>query len=267
MVTNNDVNYIIIQAGGRGKRMGRFCENKPKCLLPIEGQPLLFHLLNTYKNKNIIIIGDYKFDVLQKYVKLFYKNYVTFIKASESGTSAGLETALMFVPYDTPFIFTWSDLLIKNEQKFTFDKDISVGLTNDFACRWKLSSGEFKNEKTLQDGIAGFFAFKNKDKFKNIDCSKSFVRGFLTDNFKEKNSFYLQGVDEIGEDFKYEEYIKNTKCRFFNDVKIEESTVIKKCIDKNYQNLISDEITWYKYVSKYNFKNIPNLLSEDPYTI
>ena len=31
---SEDIKYVIIQAGGKGIRMGRYAENKPKCLVP-----------------------------------------------------------------------------------------------------------------------------------------------------------------------------------------------------------------------------------------
>ena len=30
---SEDIKYVIIQAGGKGIRMGRYAENKPKCLV------------------------------------------------------------------------------------------------------------------------------------------------------------------------------------------------------------------------------------------
>ena len=29
-ITNDDVKYVIVQAGGKGTRMGRYAENRPK---------------------------------------------------------------------------------------------------------------------------------------------------------------------------------------------------------------------------------------------
>ena len=36
--------YIIVQAGGKGTRLGRLTQNKPKALVPVENLPMLFHL-------------------------------------------------------------------------------------------------------------------------------------------------------------------------------------------------------------------------------
>ena len=40
--------YIIVQAGGKGTRLGYLTENKPKALVPVENLPMLFHLFRKY---------------------------------------------------------------------------------------------------------------------------------------------------------------------------------------------------------------------------
>ncbi len=52
--------YIVVQAGGRGSRLGRLTANKPKALVPVENLPMLFHLFRKYPDKRFIIIADYK---------------------------------------------------------------------------------------------------------------------------------------------------------------------------------------------------------------
>ena len=66
-----DLNYIIVQAGGKGSRMERLTRNKPKALVPINNLPMIFHLFKKFPDKKFVIIGDYKFDVLKRYLKSF----------------------------------------------------------------------------------------------------------------------------------------------------------------------------------------------------
>ena len=56
----NTFKYIVVQAGGRGSRLGYLTDNRPKCLVPVENKPMLFHLFDRYIDKKFIIIGDYK---------------------------------------------------------------------------------------------------------------------------------------------------------------------------------------------------------------
>ena len=41
MITNDDVKYVIVQAGGKGTRMGQYAQNRPKCLVPINDIPMI----------------------------------------------------------------------------------------------------------------------------------------------------------------------------------------------------------------------------------
>ena len=36
--------YIIVQAGGKGTRLGYLTKNKPKALVPVNNLPMIFHL-------------------------------------------------------------------------------------------------------------------------------------------------------------------------------------------------------------------------------
>ena len=52
--------YVIVQAGGEGKRLLPYTKNMPKALVPVHGKPLIFHLFEKYPQKKFIVIGDYK---------------------------------------------------------------------------------------------------------------------------------------------------------------------------------------------------------------
>ena len=87
----------------------------------------------------------------------------------------------------------WADLFFEETPEFVFDKELIVGLSDTFKCRWKLEDNKFVNEASTEVGVAGFFAFKNKEKFSKLSISKSLVRGFLSENytFDEIESFTL----------------------------------------------------------------------------
>lgn len=74
--------YIIVQAGGKGSRMQSLTRNKPKALVPVNNLPMIFHLFRKYKQKKFVIIGDYKYDVLEKYLEAFADVDYTMICAS-----------------------------------------------------------------------------------------------------------------------------------------------------------------------------------------
>ena len=156
---NDDVKYVIVQAGGKGTRMGHYTQNRPKCLVPVNDVPMIINTLNTYKDKEVIIIADHLSDVLEKYLRAFYKrtNYWV-VRTTEEGTAGGMKKAVSLIPDNEPFILTWADLFFEKEPEFSFDNDLLVGLSNTFKCRWSLN--EYKqlvNEPSTTQGGAGFF--------------------------------------------------------------------------------------------------------------
>lgn len=267
MITHNDIKYVIIQAGGKGTRLGKYATNRPKCLVPVHGTPMIIKTLEVYRDKTVIIIGDTHFDMLYNYITEIsdFENFIL-LKTDESGTAAGISSALGHIPNNEPFIITWSDLFFEEEQKFEFDTEILVGLAGNFDCRWSLSGGKFENVPSQENGVSGFFAFKNKQKFDKLTTDKSFVRGFLSDCYypHEISSFTHYGCFEVGTIEKYEEILEQeVNHRFFNEVKIKGNKVYKKCIDSSYDKVHEAEKQWYDHVN-HSFTRIPIIHSVNP---
>jgi hypothetical protein len=266
MINSDDINYIIIQAGGKGSRMGNYTVNKPKCLLPVFNCPIIINFFKKYKNKKFIIIGDYLFEVLQSYLTSFCSGYdYELFQVNGNSTADGLEKAVSIIPPNEPFIISWSDLFFGEEQKFSFSKDLLIGLSKNFKCRWKYDKG-FINQASSQNGIAGFFAFKNKSKFCCINTKQSFVRGFLSSSFtsKEIETFYMHNCFEVGDkEFYLKVLSESPNHRFFNEVLYKGDTVQKRCINDDYQSVHDDEKRWYKFLSG-QYKNIPKITCYNP---
>lgn len=66
---------VIILAGGLGTRMSEYTEAVPKPMVPIGGQPVLWHIMRTYArfghNEFIIALG-YRSEVIKEYFLNFY---------------------------------------------------------------------------------------------------------------------------------------------------------------------------------------------------
>lgn len=269
MINSEDINYVIVQSGGKGTRMGHYAANKPKCLIPVNDVPMIVNMMKIYKDKKIFIIGDHLIEVLESYLNSFCREYdYKVIKTNETGTSAGLKEAVSHIPDGEPFILTWSDLFFEKEQKFSFSKELLVGLSDSFKCRWKYDRG-FINEASTTCGVSGFFVFKNKEKFNHIKTDKSLVRGFLTENYSEDitSTFYNHDCFEVGEKEKYEELLsKKVNHRYFNKVEVVGDKVYKKCIDPKYNSVHEKEKKWYSFVNG-KFDRIPKVYSADPLVI
>ena len=266
MIKSQDIKYVIVQSGGKGTRMGHYAQNRPKCLVPVNGMPMIINTMKVYKDKKIIIIGDHLVDVLDCYLDSFGKEYdYKIVRTEEPGTAAGLTKAVSFIPDGEPFIITWSDLFFEKEQEFTLETELLVGLSNTFKCRWKYDNA-FINESSTELGVSGFFAFWDKSKFDKLSTDSSLVRGFLSSEYTSENisTFYNHDCFEVGEKERYEELIsQGPNHRFFNKVDIKEDLVYKECIDIKYNSVHQNEKDWYEFVSG-KFDMIPKVYKTEP---
>jgi glucose-1-phosphate cytidylyltransferase len=79
----------IILAGGLGTRISEETANKPKPMVSINGNPILWHLMNIFGNqgfKDFVIATGYKSEVIDEWVKTISENW------SVSTLQTGLET-------------------------------------------------------------------------------------------------------------------------------------------------------------------------------
>lgn len=258
-----DVNYIIVQAGGKGTRMGYLTYNKPKALIPVENLPMLFHLFRKYPNKQYFIIGDYKYDVLAKYLEAFADvNYQLIDARGKKGTCAGINDALADIPDQGAFMLIWSDLILPDEYKMPDMAGSYVGIAKDFQCRWKYENEAFVEEASTTQGVAGHFIFQKKEELDGLPTEGEFVR-WLRDKNKRFEELPLFRTKEYG---LLEEYqlLPQDKCRPFNRIKIEGDCIIKQAVDEQGRKLAVREAAWYKKVREKNFENIPHIYSVEP---
>jgi GTP:adenosylcobinamide-phosphate guanylyltransferase len=258
---------IIVQAGGRGSRLRHHTWNKPKCLVSVNGKPLLYHLFDKFPNSEFIIIGDYLFDQLESYLNINPPlNKFTLIKTDKKGTASGISEALQLVDSEDSVLITWSDLIIHDLPKLTNTKIPVVITTTAIICRWTIDDGVMK-ETPGALGIPGIFYFSKARYVPELPIEGEFVKWF-SKNINDFESLLCNDLEELGEFDTIE--TQNDRAgfsRFFNEVKILENTVEKKAIDLNYAHLIQKEQSWYKSVRDLGFRRIPQIVSTDPYVL
>lgn len=258
-----NIDYIIVQAGGKGTRLEHLTKNKPKSLVPINNLPMIFHLFNKYPNKKFIIIGDYKIDVLKKYLSSFAKVKYLIVDASKhKGTCAGIRDALKIIPLDSSFMLIWSDLILPNEFDFPNKNQNYIGISKDFQCRWKYEGNKFSEESSSSQGVAGLFIFNNKKEVFDVPIEGEFVRWLQKSKvcFEELPLYKTKEYGVLSELNKIE--IK--KCRPFNNIYEKDGKLVKEGIDEQGKELAKKEINWYKKIREFGYKNIPNIYSYEP---
>jgi len=262
------IEYVIVQAGGRGSRLETLTINKPKCLVPIENKPLIFHLFEKFKKGVVyIIICDYKSEVLEKYLKTFAQdvNY-KLVKANKKGTCSGIKEALNLIPQDQPFALSWCDLLFSQDTAIPDSIDDNlVALSKSFECRWSFIDNQFVKTPSKENGVAGLFLFKNKKEIANVSEEGEFVL-WLQNNKISFNSFALSNTREVGTMLSYNENdSKDAKCRPFNKMIFEQNYVTKLAVNDYGKAIMVDELNWYKKVVDLGFKDIPKIFNFNPF--
>lgn len=260
---------IIIQAGGKGTRLEGLTRNKPKCLVPVNNLPIIFYAFEKFKDAQFIIIADYKVDVLEKYLNTFACNYdFKIIKAQKSGTISGIKDAISSFKEDESFMIMWCDLILS--QNFELPKQGGgnyIGISKDFECRWSFVDNHFVKEASKENGVAGLFVFENKKVLENIAEEGAFVP------WLQKQSIHFERIDlygskEIGTLLSYSDNNDSKPvCRPFNHIEFKDDRVIKKAINDEGKKIALDELAWYKHIEGLNYKNIPEILSYEPFTM
>lgn len=251
-----DLKYIVVQAGGKGSRMEILTRNKPKALVPVNNLPMLFHLFRKFPDKKFIVIGDYKFDVLERYLKEFAEADYKLIRAKKgTGTCSGLAEALEFLPDKERFMLIWCDLILGEDHKLLDTEENVVGISKNFACRWSYRDGKFFEERSTEFGVAGYFIFQEKSLLDGVPDSGEFVRWLAEKNI----SFTEQPLKNTKEYGLYSEWSKlpQMRCRPFNRITVDGDKIIKEGIDAQGRDLAKKEIAWYKKIRGEDFKNIP----------
>ena len=168
--------YIVVQAGGRGSRMELLTRNKPKALVPVNNLPMIFHLFRQFPDSKFVIIGDYKIDVLERYLRTFADVDYELIRASgHKGTCAGLNDALERIPDRERFMLIWCDLILPNDCIIPDSARNIIGISKDFSCRWSYRDGNFIEERSSDHGVAGLFVFNEKNSLNTGGGMKKFL--------------------------------------------------------------------------------------------
>lgn len=262
-----DVQYIIVQAGGKGTRMGYLTRNKPKALVPVKNLPMLFHLFRKYKDKKFIIIGDYQYAVLERYLEAFAEVAYQLVEGQgHTGTCAGLRNALDCIPDKEPFALIWSDLVLPDTFELPQAMGNYIGIAKDFPCRWKFQNGAFREETSREYGVAGFFLFQEKKLLANVPVEGEFVRWLGSCPF-EKKELPLYHTKEYGLLGEYQNQMEAQICRPFNTIRAEGDRIIKEPADGQGRELAVSEKEWYRHVMEHGFDRIPRIFSFEPFTM
>jgi len=259
---------IIIQAGGLGSRMKNLTSTKPKSLISAKYMPIIFHLFKKYPKDEFIIIGDYKFDVLDHFLATFAKdvNYIL-IRATTKGNAAGIKEAVSCIPDNEPFMIVWSDIILSDSFGVNEIKEgCQVGIA-DFPCSWSLIDGKLENVEKQGTGVAGLYIFNNKSWFHDFPFEGSFTKWLQTKGMP-LTPISLMGSIDAGTLEAYHQMNSSTnRCRPYNKIEFIDGKVVKTGLTPEAVKLIEHEVVWYKKMQEYGFDTMPNVYGTNPLTL
>lgn len=263
MDMNQNVEHIIVQAGGKGTRMEHLTYNKPKALVPVDNLPMLFHLFRKYPEHKFIVIGDYKYEVLEKYLQVFAQvDYELVDARGKKGTCAGINEALSYIPDGCAFMLIWSDLILPDSYVMpAADRDY-IGISKDFRCRWSYRDGQLEETPSTDQGVAGHFVFTDKSKLADVPAEGEFVR-WLQGTRMIFTELPLYKTKEYGVLSEYQAR-EVSRCRPFNRITVQGDRVVKEGIDEQGKALAVRERAWYQRIREKNFENIPKIYETEP---
>ena len=259
------VEYIVVQAGGKGTRMKHLTRNKPKALAPVDNLPILFHLFRMFPDKKYIIIGDYKCDVLEKYLSAFAEvQHIVVDAGGAVGTCGGIGPAMEYLPEYSAFMIIWCDLVLAEDFFIPDEVTDYVGISKGFTCRWKYENNTFEESPSDESGVAGLFVFTDKSKLENVPREGEFVRWLQSRNAEFK-PIVLNRTKEYGLIEEYEK-LGVSRCRPFNRIDAtDDGKLIKQGIDEQGLKLAIREKAWYKTARELSVSQIPRIDSFEPF--
>ncbi len=170
----------VILAGGLGTRGKPFTDYFPKAMIPIEGKPLIDHIVSYVSSfgfiDEIIILADY--NGIGSQIKGYFENRATkkkirFIQDSQSGTGGDLVHLSNLLGKNSEFLLWFSDNLtpIDLGKMFKFYKQ-----KKSIAC---IATRRYRKEETgyavVKDGLILGFKEKPVIKLQMAECLGIYV--------------------------------------------------------------------------------------------
>ena len=260
-----NLDYIIVQAGGKGTRLKDLTINKPKAIVSVDNLPIIYHLFRKYPDKKFIVIADYLEGVLKKYLETFKEVDCLVVSTDgHQGTCSGINNALKLIPPKMRFMIIWSDLILGDQFGLPINDEEYIGISTSFECRWSYCNGEIIEKKSSDAGIAGLFIFNDKSNLSTLPDDGEFVR-WLHDKEYKFNALELKDTMEYGSVDRIQP-AKSGKCRPFNSITVKGDVLVKQGIDEQGKKLAIDEKKWYDRVKNLDVA-IPKIYSLDPFTM
>ena len=112
-MNNTTVRRAVILAAGRGKRMGSITDEVPKPMLPVNGKPMLEHIIERLSQagiKKFLVVVGYRGEIIKKHFQNLPFNIKFKVQNPVNGTASAALLAEDFIR-KKPWFLTYGDIL------------------------------------------------------------------------------------------------------------------------------------------------------------
>ena len=103
----------MVLAAGRGTRMGELTRDVPKPMLPLNGKPMIEHIVRRLQEagvREILMAVGYRGDAIEEHFRVGFGGISFVVQEVAEGTAAAVRLGREFVGGD-PFILTYGDII------------------------------------------------------------------------------------------------------------------------------------------------------------
>lgn len=262
---NNNMDYVVICASGKGTRLFPITIDIPKLLVNVGNLNILNKIVNYWKKytSKFVIVVESKYNaIVDFYLKLLNIQYEIINVICDNGqeNSYTLHNALKDAKFtDKKILITWCDIFPETFLSFDIFNNTNIIFTYKNFGRYDANNNEIIQKPYGNViGIYYFGAFNHVNIFEPkmdiCDCYKT--------NFGDFTTFEIEKLVDVGDYQKLYNYL-NAKCtnynsRYFNNISNSSAYIIEKRSTCNYGNkIIINEMGFYKY---HKLDNMPEIL-------
>ena len=136
---------VIILAAGQGTRLRPMTDNKPKCMVELNGKALIDWQIETLKKcgvreKDIYIVTGYKEEVLHSYFKSHAMNFITNKDYMTTNMVCSLMCARKVLENESDVIVAYGDIIYSIEvlkALLSSDNDVSIVIDEGWYKYWE----------------------------------------------------------------------------------------------------------------------------------
>ena len=286
MINVNDFRVLILTAGQINEELAKIFGNIPSGLIPINGKPIIFRIIDKLLNEGIVNISitvGYKKEVLEEIINEQYKKQckIEFISTDyhrppgnsiKTSMNNCKEKKILIILGDTLIDNNLTELI--NEEKnfvltsknFTNTKNWCVITKKDEKIDEIFDKKQLENDKKYHALVGCYF-------FNNVNLLRTILDNFsdkdrleissIIEKMKEKEGFDSVTAEKWLDVGHLENYFSTKqfvlKTRYFNKLQFDNlgENVVKT--STNHDKLI-DEINWYKEIPEEISELVPKIL-------